>query len=225
MKIWLIKILSSQIFYLVLFWWLLIGVMWPLCNQPQMFEPYLSSGLYDAWETFTAFYFEKILLIFTLFFFLMSLVLCMRAMSNKQRHGWPKAAMTLLYLCLLLGWLFAFLPGFGRAREPAKRICCQSNLKQIYFSIQQYAADYNDYCPPDLQTLNATDYLTDLDSYRCPSRTRPNPDFSDFDYSGNGRKLNDPTFLLLQDRDQNHPGKYYNSILSDGEIKTGDKIK
>jgi len=225
MKILLKKVLLSPIFYLVAFWWVMIDVMWPLCDRPQILEPYLTIDLYDTWETFAAFRFEGVLMIITLFFFLLSLVLCMRALSDKQRHGWQKAAMTLLYLCLLLGWLVAFLPGFGRAREPAKRISCQSKLKQIYFCIQQYATDYQGYCPPDLPTLKAQDYLTDLDICRCPSRTRPNPEFSDFDYFGSGHKLKGSPFLLLQDRDRNHPGKYYNRILSNGEIQSGEKTK
>lgn len=225
MKILLKKILLSPFFYLIVFWWVQMALLWPLCDKPQLLYAYLTPAQYDQWEYFTAFDFEYFLHTFAFCFLLITLALAVYTLLTPRLHGKKKAVITMLYLFLAFWWLVAYIPGTGRARERAKRICCQTNLRQIYSCIQQYAADYNDYCPPNLQTLNATDYLTDLDCYRCPSRTRPNPDFSDFDYFGNGHQLTEPPFLLLQDRNKNHPGKYYNNLLSDGEIVSGDKIK
>ncbi len=224
MKILLKKILLSPFFYLIVIWWVQMALLWPLCNQPQLLYHYLTPQQYDQWENFTAFGFESFLHTFAFCFLLMSLGLAVYALLTPRLHGKKKAVVTMLYLFLAFWWLVAYIPGTGRARERTKRICCQNDLRQIYQFIQQYAADYQGYCPPDLQTLNQTDYLTDLDIYRCPSRTRPNEKFSDYEYFGRGRKLDGPAFLLLQDRDQNHPGKFYNNVMSDGEIKSGDKI-
>lgn len=124
----------------------------------------------------------------------------------------------------LLGGLSMMLltPPCGMGRETARRISCASNLKSIALVLQQYTIDYDDCFPPDLKTLATHDYLTDEYAYRCPSLRRELPDFSDYLYYGKGRKITEPPFLLLEDRDRNHPGNYHNRMFSDGTL-SGDR--
>ncbi len=70
-------------------------------------------------------------------------------------------------------------------------------MKQIGLALVQYAEENAGAYPPDLRTLIETDYLTDESIYRCPSRRRPNPEFSDYQYLGKGRQCEDPAFPIL----------------------------
>ena len=58
-----------------------------------------------------------------------------------------------------LGWLFPPDP----ARHNARRMSCQSNLKQIGLALQQYAQDYDDRLPPNHWMVPVVAYTkTDL---------------------------------------------------------------
>ena len=121
-----------------------------------------------------------------------------------------------------------FLPPLGQAREPARRISCSSNLKQIGLSLKQYADDHNGYFPDKgLEQLRANDYLTDYGVYNCPSTdTRKGKDnekltdeIVDYVYpKGLKYNSNDSKTPLLWDKPENH--KYYGNVLFiDGHIK------
>ena len=138
----------------------------------------------------------------------------------EKAKGWKKAGIFCGYLCLALWTLFCGMPGLGQAREKARRISCKSNMKQIGLALVQYAEENAGAYPPDLRTLIETDYLTDESIYRCPSRRRPNPEFSDYQYLGKGRQCEDPAFPILHDLPKNHPGKYSNILYSNNEIAT-----
>lgn len=127
----------------------------------------------------------------------------------------------LLYFLLGLFSLWTLLGVFATPRERAKRISCTSNLKQMHLVLGQYLQDYDGFFPPDLKTLETYNYLTDWGVYHCPSRRKANPDFSDYLYYGKDRKLSDLPFLLLEDRDRNHPGNFHNRMLSDGTLSGG----
>jgi prepilin-type processing-associated H-X9-DG protein len=60
------------------------------------------------------------------------------------------------------------MPRMGRAREPANRIKCASNLRQIGYGIALYANENNGLCPPDLATVLNTQDLTS-EVFVCPS--------------------------------------------------------
>jgi len=78
----------------------------------------------------------------------------------------------LLYTFLsLLGLALAvalLLPSLGRAREPANRVKCASNLRAIGQALQFYAAEHGGKLPPDLATLMNDQDLTS-EVLICPS--------------------------------------------------------
>ena len=133
-------------------------------------------------------------------------------LSRKQRLAW--CAGYLFFALLMLGFA---LPQLGRARETSCRISCYTNLKQIYIALKMYADDYSGWLPPDLETLKTQCYLTDDRTCYCPTQQKnEKPGRIDYEYYGRGHKITDPPFLLLADRDGNHPFHYRNMMLSDG---------
>ncbi|MGE4564563.1 MAG: hypothetical protein AB7F32_06820 [Victivallaceae bacterium] len=213
--------LRSPTLYLALVWALIAFVLWPLADNPGSLYGYLSPKLYDRWEDFTAFGFEYWIRLLCFAGIATSATLAVRAFLRP--HSWIKIGSFPVYLFLLFAFLLVFLPGTGRAREKAKRINCFSNMKAICMTIGQYAKDYEGFMPPDLQTLKKTDYLAYEEVYRCPSRSRPNPEFSDYLYYGAGRRSDEKSpYPLLEDRPGNHPRGYRNVIFSDGTIKPID---
>jgi hypothetical protein len=212
---WWRKLLRCPAVWLAFFWCLRVWVV----KHPETLCSLLPTSIYDALEEFAVMHLDGAISRVGFIFLLVSLGLALATPFLGRGHWWKKAGKTLLYLFLALLWLFASLPQLGRVRERAMRISCTSNLKQIYMSLEQYAADSEGFLPPELKTLQESDYLSDSAIYRCPSRTRPNAEFSDYLYFGRDRKLKDPPFLLVRDRDKNHPGVYWNNLLSNGEIR------
>ena len=113
------------------------------------------------------------------------------------------------------------------------RISCSSNLKQLYLSLQQYAADYAGYYPPangaaGLEALRKNDYLTDYGVYRCPSVTMESKDFKrheslteenvDYVYIGGLNTKSDRKLPLIYDKANNH-GYYGNVLFADGIVE------
>lgn len=220
--LWL-NILLCPATWLALLWCLLAFVFAPLLEHPETLYPLLPTPIYDVLEEFAVMHLEGAGTRVGFFFLLVSLGLALATPFWGRGHWWGKTGKTLLYLFLALLWLFASLPPLGRARERAKRISCTSNLKQIYMALGQYEEDNEGFLPPELKTLQESGYLTDLEIYHCPSRLRPNAEFSDYLYFGKDRKLKAPPFLLVRDRDKNHPGVYWNNLFSDGQILSGAK--
>ncbi len=163
---------------------------------------------------------REVLFVFVSFIFLLlSLGLALVSLLSRKVRGRRKAVKTLLYLFIALLWLSLGIFLIRRADECVGRIACASNLRSIYLSLEQYSADYDGFFPPELKTLYESGYLMDGRVYCCPSRTSPNAEFSDYLYFGKGRKLKEPPFLLMRDRDGNHPGVYWNNLFSDGRVR------
>jgi len=56
----------------------------------------------------------------------------------------------LLVVIAIIAMLAAILfPVFGRARDNARRVSCQSNMRQIGLGAMQYSSDYDDYVVPN----------------------------------------------------------------------------
>jgi len=161
---------------------------------------------------------EGFLVFASFIFLLLSLGLALVALFSRKVRGRKKAGKTLLYLFLAFLWLSLEIFLIRRADECVGRIACTSNLRSIYLSLEQYAEDSEGFFPPELKTLYESGYLTDGNVYRCLSRTSPNAEFSDYLYFGKDRKLKAPPFLLVRDRDKNHPGLYWNNLFSDGRV-------
>ena len=121
-------------------------------------------------------------------------------------------------------------PAEGVAREPAKRISCASNIKQIWLSLKQYADDYSGNFPPangaaGLEYLRKYDYLTNYAVYICPStRTARGKDIQplteenvDYVYIGGFNEKTDPKSPILYDKPGNHQD-FGNVLFADGTV-------
>lgn len=213
------KLFRSPLFYLTILCCCMPG-LWYLQYNPGCLFSLLPEPLYDRWEEFAALYMERTLRSISLFLLVSCIVFGLTAWGSNRLNLLQKIGTGLAYLILVF-LLFMALTD-SPIRERARSVNCISNLKQISLALMQYAGDYDDYLPPDLRLLAEAGYLY-RDCFRCPSRLRPNQEFSDYLYYGAGRKLSDPPFLLLQDRDKNHPGSYYHNMFSDWQITSGPK--
>mgnify|MGYP004656342175 CR=1 FL=1 len=177
---------------------------------------------YSDWEEFyiTKWCDSAILPLYSLFTFLISLACCIITPFLRKTAVRAKAASMFIYLLLALFSLSFLMPSFGAAREPTRRISCGSNLRQIQICLRQYAEDFDGFLPPDLPALFESAYLSDAAIYRCPSRWESHTDFSDYLYYGADRRIDEkPPFILLKDHMKNHPGKYNNIMLSNGNLQ------
>ena len=145
----------------------------------------------------------------------------------------PWLHMVLFPAALFVMW--SNLPPQGVARERARRISCQTNLKQLALALQQYAMDYHGwYPPPDgvagLEILRQKEYLADSRIYLCPSVSTPavstpagedGPPLTEntvsYHYYGGGRIDSPPARIVARDKDDNH--FYYGNVLyADGKV-------
>lgn len=71
-------------------------------------------------------------------------------LSPKHRSA-TVTGFTLVELLVVIGiiaiLISILLPTLSRARQAANLICCQSNLKQVFGALQNYAGQNNDYLP------------------------------------------------------------------------------
>ena len=179
-------------------------------------------AVYSDWEEFYIMKWRDSAIrpLCSLFTFLISLACCIITPFLRKTDVREKVASMFIYLLLALFSLSFLMPSFGAAREPSRRISCGSNLRQIQICLRQYAEDFDGFLPPDLPALFESAYLSDAAIYRCPGRWESHTDFSDYLYYGANRRIDEkPPFILLKDRMKNHPGKYGNLMLSNGNLQ------
>jgi hypothetical protein len=218
------EFLKQPWFYILCIELLIFFIFIPLSKKPGKLYYILPESWYDSWEAFAILDLAGLILLITLSLFLFSGSLAFGTLFNSKYKVIKKAGMVFFYAFLAFIALWLQTPLLGCAREKAKQICCRSNLKQIRLALMQYAGDNKSNLPPNLKTLSDTDYLTDECVYRCPSRLRPNTEFSDYLYYGAGRKIDEePSFIMARDHDKNHLGKYKSILMSDGEIISSGK--
>lgn len=215
---WLLK---QPWFWIVLLDLIWVFLLWPLFDSPRILYPVLPVSWYDHWEEFAAFRLYGFLAIGSGFLALSSLAITISALFARNARAWKKAGIVFGCICLVLFTFIAGAPASGYRSEGARRVSCCSNLKQIVLALNLYADKNGGVYPPDLQTLYDTGVLTEQPFFHCPSRRRPNPEWSDYEYFGQGHHSDEAPFLILRDLAGNHPGAYQNLIYSDQTVSTG----
>ncbi|CAG0965451.1 hypothetical protein PHYC_00958 [Phycisphaerales bacterium] len=78
--------------------------------------------------------------------------MCQRSDGERRRLGADRPGFSLLdvlvsisVIAVLIGLL---LPSFAKVNETARRVVCQSNIRQIGLGVVMYADDYNGFLPP-----------------------------------------------------------------------------
>ena len=151
--------------------------------------------------------------LFCAFAFLFGICGIITAIKDRNRVG-----IIICIVCVLSNVFLLFhLPSIGVAREPAKRISCRSNIKQIQLALKQYSADYSGNFPPangaaGLEYLRKCDYLADYAVYTCPStRTAKGKgkqplteDIVDYVYVGGLNEKSVQNTPILYDKSGNH---------------------
>ena len=85
--------------------------------------------------------------------------------SNPPRRRW--VAWLLLGIVVAVLAVLTILPTMGRAREPAKRVMCASNLRQIGQAILLYCNDHQGQYPDSFATTLLDEGLT-AEVFVCP---------------------------------------------------------
>lgn len=154
-----------------------------------------------------------------------------RRRRSQPRFLWQFVSVMLL---LVLGVLM-LLPQLGRAREPANRIKCQSNLRQIGQALQMYANDNGGKLPDDFPTLPANEDLSPA-VFVCPSTSEvpatgpttqavvqamKQPGTVSYLYLGKGLTSGDliPDVVLAYEPMSNHDGAGMNVLFGDGHVE------
>jgi prepilin-type processing-associated H-X9-DG protein len=97
----------------------------------------------------------------------------MESQPNDQpkRRWWQRHRILVWAICIIVigGMLISILlPSLCQAREPANRIKCASNLKQIGLAIQDYAQHHEGQYPASLSELLANEEIS-AEVMTCPS--------------------------------------------------------
>ena len=141
----------------------------------------------------------------------------------------------LVEVCLVL-LISILLPSLCRAREPANRVKCASNLKQIGLALAEYARANNGRYPPDLSVLLQPQSDLAPAVFTCPSSSdvpatgdtpearshnlRSAPGHLSYVYVGAGLSSSDalPGRVLVYEPLANHGGEGMNVLYTNGDV-------
>ncbi|MBN2210313.1 MAG: DUF4190 domain-containing protein [Sedimentisphaerales bacterium] len=170
--------------------------------------------------------------------------------GNAQRlkgKGMAIAGIVLSVFFMLVIPISILMPALGRARELAKQVACGAQLNGIGKAIALYQNDFGGACPPDLQTLMATEDIVPH-MLICPSAEMEEPVtgvkdelaamgqiwpldkeesiFAYFPsgisyiYRGADLTMNDPGYMILAyDKAENHNRDVRNVLYLDCHVK------
>lgn len=202
-------------------WIFLVLFTFLIQSYPALPQSILPSALHDDWEEFAVMKLGMQLR-------MTNLICGTLTLLSLFTGGWKiqsRVGMFLAWFFFALLLTGMTLPSLGSVTERGLRIGCSCNIMELARALSQYADNHDGWFPPNLETLEPqiSQDQSSENIFRCPSKRPPGNEFSDYLYFGAGRKLKDAPFLLLQDRDKNHPGVYWNSLYSNGRFKEGPK--
>jgi competence protein ComGC len=94
-----------------------------------------------------------------------------RKKASPTQRGRARTAMTLSFVEIVLLLLASILmPALCGSREQANRIKCASNMRMIFFALDDYAKKHDGLLPPALDALLTSEDIT-ADTFVCPSGT------------------------------------------------------
>jgi len=94
-----------------------------------------------------------------------------RKKASPAQRGRARTAMTLSFVEIVLLLLASILmPALCGSREQANRIKCASNMRMVFFALDDYAKKNNGLLPPALDALLTSEDIT-ADTFVCPSGT------------------------------------------------------
>lgn len=122
---------------------------------------------------------------------------------------------------LIIISLALVLPAMTAAREKARQLSCQSNVKQIMSAMQMYAMDYDNIYPKmegedGMDLLRDGGYLPSSSAFQCPSVEGRK---SCYAYIGEGLDSNRAfSFPVVIENPKNHKG-YINVGYGNGSVR------
>ena len=107
--------------------------------------------------------------------------------SYKARHNIETSAFSLVELLVVIAIIVLVvslvIPALGRARDQANVVACRANLRSLALGCLAYASENDSILPTGatvnnphsdlIEMLGAGNYLDAMETYYCPSETRP----------------------------------------------------
>jgi len=158
---------------------------------------------------------------------ILGIVALVRVNQRPEEHGGKGMAiggiccggaglvLTIIFIPLALSVL---LPSLSRARELAKRAVCSANLRGIGQSCHIYANDYDEWFPPDLQTLIDAGHIT-LGELQCPSEGNPSQAVFDYTYVPGLQATVPVDWILAYEDPANHNREGGNVLYIDSHVE------
>ncbi len=102
---------------------------------------------------------------------------------QQKRRGFTLVEI-LVVLAIIMSLAALLFPVFARVRENGRKASCQSNLKQLALSVQEYVADHGHRYPSINGFREAlSPYVKSEEIYYCPSQKQHRPDKDTYQYN------------------------------------------
>ncbi|MHC4118228.1 MAG: type II secretion system protein [Planctomycetota bacterium] len=107
--------------------------------------------------------------------------------SAKARYDSRTSAFSLVEILVVIAIIVLtvslVIPALGRARDQANVVACRANLRSLALACLAYASEHDSVLPTGasvnnphydlIEMLGASDYIDAMETYYCPSETRP----------------------------------------------------